>query len=159
MSFVSVLQAQITPTSTATTTTTVGGITIIDIAEPDSNGLSNNIYSNFNISSNGIVLNNSASTSLSQITSGNIDGNSNITAGNEANIILNQVTSKNATSLAGMLEMVGTNAGVIIANPNGITCNGCGFINASRIDLIAGTRQSDGSFSELNATIMLQEPA
>ena len=121
MSFVSVLQAQITPTSTATTTTTVGGITIIDIAEPDSNGLSNNIYSNFNISSNGIVLNNSASTSLSQITSGNIDGNSNITAGNEANIILNQVTSKNATSLAGMLEMVGTNAGVIIANPNGIT--------------------------------------
>ena len=49
--------------------------------------------------------------------------------------------------------MVGTNAGVIIANPNGITCNGCGFINASRIDLIAGTRQSDGSFSELNATI------
>ena len=49
--------------------------------------------------------------------------------------------------MAGDTEVVGIKAGVIIANPNGITCNGCGFINASRIDLITGTRQSDGSFN------------
>ena len=49
-----------------------------------------------------------------------------------------------------MLEVAGTTAAVIIANPNGITCNGCGIINASRIDLIAGAIQSDGSFDNLN---------
>ena len=28
--------------------------------------------------------------------------------------------------------MFGAEAGVIIANPSGITCNGCSFINASQ---------------------------
>ena len=28
---------------------------------------------------------------------------------------------------------------MIIANPNGITCAGCGFINADRVDLVTGT--------------------
>ena len=31
--------------------------------------------------------------------------------------------------------MVGAEAEVIIANPNGISCNGCSFINASEVDL------------------------
>ena len=42
--------AQITPDGTTTTTTdTVGGVTVIDIAVP-ANGLSNNTYSDFKIS-------------------------------------------------------------------------------------------------------------
>ena len=35
--------------------------------------------------------------------------------------------------------MVGAEAAVIIANPNGITCNGCSFINASRVNLVTGS--------------------
>ena len=35
--------------------------------------------------------------------------------------------------------MFGTEAGIIIANPNGITCAGCGFINTSKVDLVTGT--------------------
>ena len=35
--------------------------------------------------------------------------------------------------------MFGAEAGVIIANPSGITCNGCSFINASRVDLVTGS--------------------
>ena len=153
LSFMSVLQAQITPTSTGTSTADDGGVTVIGIAAPDDSGFSNNTYSDFNISSNGIILNNSGSTSTSLLTGGDVNANANITAGNEASLILNQVEGNTRSSLAGMLEVVGTNAAVIIANPNGISCNGCGFINVNRIDLIAGTRQSDGSFSMFDSTI------
>ena len=140
LSFISVLQAQITPDGTTITTTSDAGSGIIriDIAAPD-NGLSNNNYSDFDISSSGVILNNSASASASQLTGGNISGNSNISTGSEAILILNQVTSNNNSLLEGITEVVGTRAGVIIANPFGITCNGCGFINASRVDLVVGT--------------------
>ena len=153
LSFMSVLQAQITPTSTGTSATDDGGVTVIGIAAPDDSGFSNNTYSDFNISNKGIILNNSGSTSTSLLTRGDVNANANITAGNEASLILNQVEGNTSSSLAGMLEVVGTNAAVIIANPNGISCNGCGFINVNRIDLIAGTRQSDGSFSMFDSTI------
>ena len=137
--------AQITPDGTTTTSTSdVSGVTVIGIAAPDSNGLSNNTYSDFDISSSGVILNNSASASASQLTGGNINGNSNITVGSEAILILNQVTSNNDSLLEGTTEVVGTRAGVIIANPNGITCSGCGFINANRVDLITGTANFSG---------------
>ena len=147
LSFISVLQAQITPDGTITTTSDAGsGIIRIDIAAPD-NGLSNNNYSDFNISSSGVILNNSASASASQLTGGNISANSNISTGSEAILILNQVTSNNDSLLEGITEVVGTRAGVIIANPNGITCSGCGFINASRVDLVVGTADLDSGLS------------
>ena len=33
---------------------------------------------------------------------------------------------------------------MIIANPNGISCNGCGFINTSKVDLVTGTANFSG---------------
>ena len=41
--------------------------------------------------------------------------------------------------MEGTGEILGPRAALIIANPNGITCSGCGFINANRVDLITGT--------------------
>lgn len=38
----------------------------------------------------------------------------------------------------GVIEVAGKQAQVIVANPAGITCNGCGFINASRATLTTG---------------------
>ena len=154
LSFTFGLQAQVSSTSTGTSVSDDGfGTSIINIAAPNSSGFSNNTYSNFNISNNGIILNNSGSTSASQLTGRDVNGNTNITAGNEASLILNQVTSNNSSLLEGTLEVAGTTAGVIIANPNGISCDGCGFINASRIDIIGGTRESDGSFNLSDTTI------
>ena len=46
--------AQITPDGTTTSTSDVSGVTVIGIAAPDSNGLSNNTYSDFDISSSGV---------------------------------------------------------------------------------------------------------
>ena len=146
LSWIFTLQAQITPDGgTNTQVNSQNGVELIDIAAPNTSGLSNNSYSEFNVSSSGIILNNSAGTSASQLTGGNISGNSNITAGNQASLILNQITGNNTSLLEGKTEVVGTKAEVIIANPNGITCSGCGFINASQLSLITGTSQWDSS--------------
>ena len=50
--------------------------------------------------------------------------------------------------------MFGAEAGVIIANPSGITCNGCSFINASRVDLVTGSNynSSTASFNDIANT-------
>ena len=42
---------------------------------------------------------------------------------------------------------------MIIANPSGITCSGCGFINTSRLSLIAGS----SSFENGNLGFALKE--
>ena len=138
---INVLLAQITlDGTTSTDTSDSAGTTIINIATPNANGLSNNTYTDFNISSSGVVFNNSKTGGDSQLTGNSITGNSKITAGSEATLILNQVTSSNASTLSGRAEVVGgSGVGVIIANPNGITCDGCGFINASQVSLVAGT--------------------
>ena len=54
--------------------------------------------------------------------------------------------------------MVGAEAVVIIANPNGIDCNACSFINASRVDLVTGSNynfdaDSFDSIANTNITI------
>ena len=66
---------------------------------------------------------------------GDVPANSNFISGNAANIILAQVSGTEISLLLGAFEVVGSEAGLIIANPNGISCNGCSFINASEVDL------------------------
>ena len=53
-------------------------------------------------------------------------------------LILFQVTEDGQirSTLDGTIEVFGGEAGIIIANPNGIECNGCAFINANRVDLV-----------------------
>ena len=60
-----------------------------------------------------------------------------------AKIIVNQVTSGNPTTMNGFLEVAGHKADVIIANPNGITVNGGGFINTARAILTTGKPEYD----------------
>ncbi len=57
---------------------------------------------------------------------------------NEAKTILNEVNSSQASVLKGYLEVAGKKANVIIANPNGIVCEGCGVINAQRSTFTTG---------------------
>ncbi|TQI81486.1 filamentous hemagglutinin [Serratia fonticola] len=112
------------------------GSTVIDINAPGFGGVSHNIYNQFDVDRGGVVLNNSAQNSTSQL-AGAINGNKNLANG-AANVILNEVNSSKASQLNGMIEVAGQNAQVIIANPSGITCNGCGFINANRATLTTG---------------------
>ena len=118
------------------------GVDIINIARPDSNGLSNNSYSDFNVLSSGLVFNNSSS-AVSSSLAGTIVGNPNYTASDSASLILNQITSNNPSYLGGILEVAGDSAGIIIANPNGIFCDACSFANTDKVDLITGTANFD----------------
>ncbi|WP_375644113.1 filamentous hemagglutinin N-terminal domain-containing protein, partial [Bartonella sp. AP83NXGY] len=103
-----------------------------DIARPNGQGLSHNKYDSFNVDAHGVILNNSTEeVSRSQL-GGLVLGNGNLRGTGAAKVILNEVISANRSRLEGMSEVHGHAADVIIANPNGITCNGCGFINTPR---------------------------
>lgn len=115
--------------------THLNGSTVVDINTPDANGLSHNIWSEFNVSEKGMVLNNSTENLIRD--SGNIGKNSNLSTA--ATVILNEVVSNKASTLSGFIEVAGQQADVIIANPNGITCSGCSFINTSHTTLTTGT--------------------
>ncbi|PCE33821.1 two-partner secretion domain-containing protein [Burkholderia ubonensis] len=117
------------------------GTPIVDINAPNAAGISTNRFLDYNVGSNGLVLNNSVGRTNTQL-AGSIDGNAQL-GGRSAQVILNQVTGGNASVLAGATEVAGQNARVIVANPNGISVNGASFINANRASLVAGTVEFD----------------
>ena len=123
---------------------------VIDIATPV-DGFSNNSVEDFDVNSEGTILNNSAGDGTALGTA--VTGNGNITAGSEASLILLQVTGSTVSDLGGTIEVFGTEAGLIIANPNGIACNGCAFINANRVDLVTGNYDlNTNTFGDIAAT-------
>ncbi|MES1195630.1 MAG: filamentous hemagglutinin N-terminal domain-containing protein, partial [Steroidobacter sp.] len=108
-----------------------------------SNGLSHNRYNEFNVDKQGLILNNATEAGLSQL-GGAVAVNANLN-GKSASIILNEVVAANRSTLNGYIEVNGQAAEVILANPYGITCDGCGFINTPRATLTTGTPNIDGS--------------
>ncbi|MBB3966757.1 hemagglutinin repeat-containing protein [Rhizobium metallidurans] len=122
---------------------TPNGIPLVDIVTPNSAGLSHNKYSDFNVATPGLILNNSnAEVGISKL-GGVTPGNANLRNSGPASVILNEVTNSRRSALEGPIELFGGRADVIIANPNGITCNGCGFINTPRATLTTGTPDVD----------------
>ncbi|WP_434133313.1 hemagglutinin repeat-containing protein [Sporomusa sphaeroides] len=116
--------------------TAQNGTTVVQIAKPSAAGVSRNLYQQFDITQNGLILNNSYKLSKTQL-AGYIQGNANL-AGGSARIILNEVTGHQISHLRGYLEVAGQRADVIIANRNGIVGNGFGFINTNRGVLTTG---------------------
>ncbi|MFS3825853.1 filamentous hemagglutinin N-terminal domain-containing protein [Proteus mirabilis] len=57
----------------------------------------------------------------------------------EAELIINEVVSKDFSILRGELELQGKKATVVIANPNGISCRDCSFSGIDNVKLIAGS--------------------
>ncbi|MEE9940244.1 MAG: hemagglutinin repeat-containing protein [Achromobacter xylosoxidans] len=112
------------------------GVPVVDIAPPSAGGVSNNRFTQFNVGPSGVVLNNSGAGRQTQL-AGPVAGNP-MLGNRHAGIILNQVTAPNPSQLAGMLEVAGHRASVIVANPAGISCDGCGFLNANRATLTTG---------------------
>lgn len=119
------------------------GTPIVNIVSPDRNGLSHNTFTDFNVGQPGLILNNSSNTSQT-VLGGTIAGNAQLGA-MPANVILNEVMGKAGSSIKGMLEVAGQRAHVIVVNPNGITADGAGFINANRVSLVAGQAVFDES--------------
>lgn len=117
------------------------GTPIVNIRTPNSSGLSHNTYNQFDIGSNGAILNNSMGAANTHL-AGNIAGNQYLAQG-VANTILNEVRSNAPTTFQGNLEVAGQRADVIIASPSGLQIQGGGFINANRATLTTGTPKID----------------
>lgn len=128
---------------------TANGIPQINIQTPSAGGVSHNTYSQFDVSNHGVILNNSHKNVQTQL-GGMVAGNPWLAKG-EARIILNEVNSRNPSQLNGFVEVAGKKAQVVIANPAGISCDGCDFINANRATLTTGQPQmKNGSLTGFN---------
>ncbi|WP_244616989.1 MULTISPECIES: hemagglutinin repeat-containing protein [unclassified Rhizobium] len=118
--------------------TAPNGVPLVDIVTPNATGLSHNKYDNYNVGTPGLILNNFNGEVGTSNLGGVTPGNPNLKTSGPASVILNEVTSGNRSALNGPTEVFGGRADVIIANPNGITCSGCGFINTPRATLTTG---------------------
>ncbi|WP_246827622.1 hemagglutinin repeat-containing protein [Rhizobium croatiense] len=118
--------------------TAPNGVPLIDIVTPNSQGLSHNKYDNFNVGTPGLILNNYKGEIGNSNLGGVTPGNANLNTSGPASVILNEVISGNRSALNGAIEVFGGRADVVIANPNGITCDGCGFINTPHATLTTG---------------------
>lgn len=119
------------------------GTPVVNITGPNSNGVSHNTYINFNVPTQGTILNNSGQEVNTQL-AGYIYGNENVKNGS-ASLILNEVSGTNRSDMNGYVEVAGQSADVIIANPNGITVNGGGFINTPKATLTTGKVGFEGA--------------
>ncbi|MBV4504794.1 DUF637 domain-containing protein [Pseudomonas sp. BW13M1] len=113
------------------------GVPIVNIAAPNGSGLSHNQFSDYNVGQQGLILNNATGRTQGTQLGGIILGNPNL-QGTAASTILNEVTGSNPSIMRGYTEVAGQSARVIVANPHGITCDGCGFINTPRVTLSTG---------------------
>lgn len=122
-------------------------VPVVNIQTPK-NGISHNIYKQFDVLAESAVLNNSRQGATTK-TVGNVAANPFLATG-EARVILNEVNSSAASRFEGNLEVAGQMADVIIANPSGISIKGGGFINANKAIFTTGKPQlnADGSIKQ-----------
>ena len=116
---------------------TQNGLPQVNVNRPSGAGVSVNTYGQFDVQKPGAILNNSPVMVQTQ-QAGQISGNPNLSPGQSASIIVNQVNSNNPSQLNGFLEVAGPKAEVVIANPSGLVVSGGGFINTSRAILTTG---------------------
>ncbi|MBV4413114.1 filamentous hemagglutinin N-terminal domain-containing protein [Enterobacteriaceae bacterium YMB-R22] len=116
-----------------TVISSANGTPQVNIQTPGAGGVSRNVYSRFDVDKKGVILNNSHKNVQTE-TGGMVAANPWLARG-AASVILNEVNARDPSKLGGYIEVAGQKAQVVIANPAGITCDGCGFINASRATL------------------------
>ena len=113
-------------------------IDVINIVTPEKNGISHNKFIEFNVGKEGVIFNNNGKKEYVDSKLGGIIQKNNNLQNGEASAILSEVTGKKQSYLDGPVEIAGQKADFILANENGITVNGGGFINTSGVTLTTG---------------------
>jgi filamentous hemagglutinin family protein len=127
--------AQVVPDKKTATTVTKApsGRVTVGIAGANASGISHNTYTEFSASKAGVALNN---------------------RGIDATTIVNEVTSTKHSFINGPVEVLGSRAHVVLANPNGITVDGGRFINTGGVALSAGRiRFDDAGAGRVNTVL------
>ena len=82
---------------------------------------------------------------------GKMEGNTNL-KDRSARLIINEVVGGSRSRLRGATEVLGQKAEYVLANPYGVTCDGCSFENMSRATLTTGrvNLDNDGSLDSID---------
>ncbi|WP_249677096.1 hemagglutinin repeat-containing protein [Pseudomonas abieticivorans] len=127
------------------------GTPSIDIVKPNDQGVSHNGFLDYNVAEQGLLLNNAlqgGESAMGPI----LERNSHFT-GQAASTIVLEVTGFEASNILGDQQIFGQRADYVLANPNGITLNGAGVINANRASFLVGTPLfEDGRLARLDAS-------
>ncbi|SFJ80540.1 filamentous hemagglutinin N-terminal domain-containing protein, partial [Methylobacterium brachiatum] len=139
---------------------TRSGTPLVNIVTPSVGGVSHNKYGSFNVDTRGLILNNSGLGGTS-IIGGAVPANPNLVGQRPASVIVNEVTGSSASALNGPTEVFGSRADVIVANPNGVACTSCSFLNAGKVTLSTGVpipnyRTGTVSFEVRRGTVSIQ---
>ncbi len=126
----------------ATVLEAANGVPQVDIQTPSAAGVSRNVFMQFDVGADGVILNNSRTAVQTQL-GGWVQGNPWLATGG-ARVILNEINSSNPSQLKGYIEVAGQRAETVIANPAGIVVDGGGFINVSRATLTTGSPLMNG---------------
>lgn len=124
-------------------------VTVIDIVAPNQTGLSHNFYSEYNVGTEGVVLNNSVVAGHSEL-AGALQANPQL-GGTAASTILNEVVGHSRSNINGPQAIFGAAADYVLANPNGITLNGASLANVPRATFVVGSPTlQDGQLHQLD---------
>ena len=127
-------------------------IDVVNIVAPGQGGISHNKFIDFSVGEKGVIFNNNATEDYVTSKLGGIVNKNNKLNGQEASAILNEVTGNNSSYLDGPVEIAGKKADFILANENGISVNGAGFINTNGVTLTTGKVSTNGGNINVDVT-------
>lgn len=130
-------------TATSLTVEDFNGTAVINIVNPDANGISDNRFSKFS-TEKGAVFNNQVNQNIlveSKVLGQKLKGNANLKEA--AKVIIAQVTGNDKSVIKGALEVLGQKADLMIVNPNGIDLNGSSLINVKDFTATTGKLAGD----------------